>query len=72
MTAVRLKNVDVHIPIYDSHSRRLIRLPSCKFAKVGAWAISASGTVLRYDEAKRCAETLFFSYHGRSTIPNSG
>src|SRR5262245_16731185 len=46
MTAVRLNNVDVHIPIYDSHSRRLIRLPSFGFAKVGSQAISHSGSVL--------------------------
>lgn len=43
---VRLENVDVHIPIYDSHSLRLIRLPSFTRAKVGTRSISHSGSVL--------------------------
>ena len=34
MTHVRLKNVNVSIPIYDSHALRLIRLPS--FSNVGS------------------------------------
>ena len=46
MTLVRLKNVNVRIPIYDSHALRLIRLPAFGLAKVGTQAISHSGHVL--------------------------
>jgi ABC-type polysaccharide/polyol phosphate transport system ATPase subunit len=46
MATVRLKNVDVHIPLYDRHSMRLLKLPSFGFAKVGTQAISHSGGVL--------------------------
>ena len=40
MTLVRLQNVNVRIPVYDSHSRRLIRLPIFGLARVGTQAIS--------------------------------
>lgn len=43
---VRLRNVDVQIPIYDSHSLRLIRLPSFSRAGVGTRSISHSGSVI--------------------------
>jgi ABC-2 type transport system ATP-binding protein/lipopolysaccharide transport system ATP-binding protein len=46
MTMVRLRGVDVRIPIYDSHSLRLIRLPSFGRAKVGSRSISHSGKIL--------------------------
>jgi hypothetical protein len=35
MTYVHLKDVDVSIPVYDSHALRLIRLPSFRDARVG-------------------------------------
>jgi ABC-2 type transport system ATP-binding protein/lipopolysaccharide transport system ATP-binding protein len=46
MTLVRLTDVNVRIPIYDSHALRLIRLPAFGRAKVGTQAISHSGAVL--------------------------
>jgi len=46
MAFVRLADVDVRIPVYDSHSLRLIRLPALGRAKVGSRAISRSGDVL--------------------------
>ena len=46
MALVRLTDVNVRIPIYDSHALRLIRLPAFGRAKVGTQAISHSGAVL--------------------------
>jgi ABC-2 type transport system ATP-binding protein/lipopolysaccharide transport system ATP-binding protein len=46
MTLVRLTDVNVRIPIYDSHALRLIRLPAFGRAQVGTQAISHSGAVL--------------------------
>ena len=46
MTSVRLNSVSVQIPIYDSHSLRLIRLPSFGRAQVGAQTVSHSGGVM--------------------------
>src|SRR5215467_5521911 len=46
MTLIRLTDVNVRIPIYDSHALRLIRLPAFGRAKVGTQAISHSGAVL--------------------------
>jgi len=49
MTLVRLENVDVHIPVYDSHSLRLFRLPSFGRARVGTQAIShARGALMMH------------------------
>ena len=46
MTSVRLNGVSVQIPIYDSHSLRLIRLPSFGRAQVGTQTVSHSGGVM--------------------------
>src|SRR5262245_28137492 len=46
MTLVRLTNVNVRIPIYDSHALRLIRLPAFGCAKVRTQAFSHSAAVL--------------------------
>ncbi|CAN7386419.1 ATP-binding cassette domain-containing protein [Bradyrhizobium sp. LjRoot220] len=46
MTHVRLKNVNVSIPIYDSHALRLIRLPSFSNAKVGSDSASRTNGVI--------------------------
>ena len=46
MTYVHLKNVDVSIPVYDSHALRLIRLPSFSSARVGTDTASRSNGVL--------------------------
>jgi homopolymeric O-antigen transport system ATP-binding protein len=46
MIRVRLKDVNVRLPVYDSHSLRLIRMPSFGLAKVGTQAISHSGNVM--------------------------
>ena len=46
MTHIRLENVNVEIPIYDSHALRLIRLPSLLRAKVGTSTVSHSGNVI--------------------------
>ncbi len=46
MTHVRINAVNVKIPIYDSHSRRLIRLPSFRLAKVGTSKVSQSGNAI--------------------------
>jgi len=46
MTSVRLSGVSVQIPIYDSHSLRLIRLPSFGRAQVGTQTVSHSGSVM--------------------------
>ena len=35
MAYIHLKDVDVSIPVYDSHALRLIRLPSFRDARVG-------------------------------------
>lgn len=46
MTSVRLTNVNVRIPIYDSHGLRLIKLPSFSRSKVGTNTASQSGGVI--------------------------
>jgi ABC-2 type transport system ATP-binding protein/lipopolysaccharide transport system ATP-binding protein len=46
MTHVRLRDVNVRIPIYDSHALRLLRLPSFGEAKVGTNTASRSGGVM--------------------------
>jgi ABC-type polysaccharide/polyol phosphate transport system ATPase subunit len=46
MTRVRLKDVNVRIPIYDSHGLRLIKLPSLGHSKVGTNTASQSGGVI--------------------------
>src|SRR5690349_5874558 len=46
MTHVRLRNVNVRIPIYDAHALRLLRLPSFGDAKVGTNTASRSGGVM--------------------------
>lgn len=46
MTHVRLKNVNVSIPIYDSHALRLIRLPSFSNVKVGSDSASRTNGVI--------------------------
>ena len=46
MTHARLRNVDVRIPIFDSHSLRLIRLPAFSAAKVGTDTATRSHGVI--------------------------
>ncbi|MBR0781115.1 ABC transporter ATP-binding protein [Bradyrhizobium iriomotense] len=46
MTYVRLKNVNVSIPIYDSHALRLIRLPSFSNVRVGSDTASRTNGVI--------------------------
>ena len=46
MTHIRLKNVNVEIPIYDSSALRLIRLPPLLRAKVGTSTVTHSGNVV--------------------------
>ena len=46
MTYVHLKNVNVSIPIYDSHALRLIRLPAFRDARVGTDTASRSHGVI--------------------------
>jgi ABC-type polysaccharide/polyol phosphate transport system ATPase subunit len=46
MTHVRLKNVNVSIPIYDSHALRLIRLPSFSDVRVGSDSASRTNGVI--------------------------
>jgi ABC-type polysaccharide/polyol phosphate transport system ATPase subunit len=46
MTHVRLNNVDVSIPIYDSHALRLIRLPSFSNVRVGSDSASRTNGVI--------------------------
>lgn len=46
MTHVRLKNVNVSIPIYDSHALRLIRLPSFSDVRVGSDKASRTNGVI--------------------------
>lgn len=46
MTYVRLSNVNVEIPVYDSHALRLIRLPSFQLTRVGTATVSESGGVM--------------------------
>jgi len=46
MAHVRLKNVNVSIPIYDSHALRLIRLPSFSNARVGSDSASRTNGVI--------------------------
>ena len=46
MTHVRLKDVNVSIPIYDSHALRLIRLPSFSDVRVGSDTASRTNGVI--------------------------
>ena len=46
MTYVRLKNVNVSIPVYDSHALRLITLPSFRNARVGTDTATRSHGVI--------------------------
>jgi ABC-2 type transport system ATP-binding protein/lipopolysaccharide transport system ATP-binding protein len=46
MSLVRLKDVSVLIPVHDSHSLRLIRVPSFGKAKVGTRSVDYSGNVV--------------------------
>jgi ABC-2 type transport system ATP-binding protein/lipopolysaccharide transport system ATP-binding protein len=46
VTRVCLSNVDVRLPIYDSHSLRLIRLPSFGRAKVGTQTVTHAGKTM--------------------------
>jgi len=46
MTHVRLSNVNVRIPIYDSHGLRLIKLPSFRKSKVGTNTATQSGGII--------------------------
>lgn len=46
MTYVHLKDVDVSIPVYDSHALRLIRLPSFRDARVGTDTATRSHGVI--------------------------
>ena len=46
MTHVRLKNVNVSLPIYDSHALRLIRLPSFSDVRVGSDTASRANGII--------------------------
>jgi ABC-2 type transport system ATP-binding protein/lipopolysaccharide transport system ATP-binding protein len=46
MTYIRLTDVSVHIPIYDSQSARLIKLPSFGHAKVGTDKVSYTNSAV--------------------------
>jgi len=46
MTSVRIQNASVKLPIYDSASLRLIRLPSLRAAKVGTRNVSQTAAVV--------------------------
>ncbi|HKA78170.1 MAG TPA: ABC transporter ATP-binding protein [Pseudolabrys sp.] len=46
MSHITLKNAGVRLPIYDSHSLRLLRLPSFGRAKVGTQTVSHSGSTM--------------------------
>ncbi len=46
MTSVRLNNVNVRIPIYDSHGLRLLKLPSFSRSKVGTNTATQSHGVI--------------------------
>ena len=46
MTYVHLKNVNVSIPVYDSHALRLITVPSFRNARVGTDTASRSNGVI--------------------------
>jgi ABC-2 type transport system ATP-binding protein/lipopolysaccharide transport system ATP-binding protein len=48
MTHVHLKDVNVRIPIYDSQSVRLIKLPSFGLARVGSSASQSRGVILMH------------------------
>jgi ABC-type polysaccharide/polyol phosphate transport system ATPase subunit len=52
MTHVHLKNVDVSIPIYDSHALRLIRLPSFSTARVGTNTATRDHSVIKIHALK--------------------
>jgi ABC-type polysaccharide/polyol phosphate transport system ATPase subunit len=44
MSSISLRGLSVHIPVYDSTSMRLLRLPSLYRARVGARDVSHSGS----------------------------
>ncbi len=46
MSHISLKDAGVQLPIYDSHSLRLLRLPSFGRAKVGTQAVSHAGSTM--------------------------
>jgi len=46
MTYLRLKNVDVRIPIYESSALRLIRMPSFRLARVGSRDVGNTSGIL--------------------------
>ena len=46
MSHISIRNAGVQLPIYDSHSLRLLRLPSFGRAKVGTQAVSHSGSTM--------------------------
>jgi ABC-2 type transport system ATP-binding protein/lipopolysaccharide transport system ATP-binding protein len=46
MVHVRIKNIDVKIPIYDANAQRLIRLPTFGLARVGSRSISHAGSAV--------------------------
>jgi ABC-type polysaccharide/polyol phosphate transport system ATPase subunit len=46
MTRVRMKEINVEIPLYDSHALRLVKLPSFRLAKVGTSTVTQSGNVM--------------------------
>ncbi|HZT25731.1 MAG TPA: ABC transporter ATP-binding protein [Pseudolabrys sp.] len=52
MTYVRLSKANVEIPVYDSHSLRLIKLPSFRRSKVGTQTITRAGGVMRMHALK--------------------
>src|SRR5579885_1862891 len=52
MTYVRLSKANVEIPVYESHSLRLIKLPSFRRSKVGTQTITRAGGVMRMHALK--------------------
>jgi ABC-2 type transport system ATP-binding protein/lipopolysaccharide transport system ATP-binding protein len=46
MSHISLKNAGVQLPVYDSHSLRLLRLPSFGRAKVGTQTVSHAGSTM--------------------------
>ena len=46
MSHVRLRGIDVQLPIYDADSRRLLRLPSFGKAQVGTKTLNHSGAIV--------------------------
>jgi ABC-type polysaccharide/polyol phosphate transport system ATPase subunit len=43
MSRIKLANVSIHIPVYDSSTLRLVRMPSFGRAKVGSSSVSHAG-----------------------------